>query len=297
MRAGVIRPETNRKTDDGSRLPIGAAIDSYLDWVNHNRSHRTYQTYRYTLDTLLRKSYTKGYVREAERDDMLKFMTDCYKQGLGARTVYDKLVVALQMFKHFGVTKLLRPSDWPDYVETIRPIYEAEEIRLKLQYAEGDDALFIKFLLGSGFRDQESQHVTFRDIDFLNCLGRVTAKPRWGFQPKNHEERAVPVPTPLIEQLLALKRRRDAFDCREVREAIPGAELLQRSLRRRGGERGTRSQELRGVGFSAERPLTTSSLGKVTEQCRREPPLAKALRLPRVCGAIASHPISTREGL
>ena len=83
-------------------------------------------------------------------------------------------------------------------------------MRLMLQYAEGDDALFIKFLLGSGFRDQESQHVTFRDIDFLNCLARVTAKPRWGFQPKNHEERAVPVPTPLIEQLLALKQRRNA---------------------------------------------------------------------------------------
>lgn len=141
---------------------------------------------------------------------MLKFMTDCYKLGLGARTVYDKLVVALQMFKHFGVTKLLRPSDWPNYVETIRPIYEAEEIRLMFQHAEEIEALYMKFLLCSGFRDQESQHVTFRDIDFGSCLVRVTAKPRWGFQPKNHEERAVPLPTLLIEQLLALKQRRNA---------------------------------------------------------------------------------------
>jgi integrase len=210
MRAGVIRADTNPKTDDGSRIQIGAAIDSYLDWINHNRSHSTYRSYSNTLGNLLRKSCTKVYVRETERDEILKFMTDCYKAGLAARTVYDKVVVALQMFKHFGVTNLLRPSDWPNYVETIRPIYVAEEILLMFQHAEEIEALFMKFLLCSGFRDQESQHVTFRDIDFGTCLARVTAKPRWGFQPKNHEERAVPLPTLLIEQLLALKQRRNA---------------------------------------------------------------------------------------
>jgi hypothetical protein len=32
------------------------AIDKYLDFVKHNRAHRSYLTYRYTLDTLLRES-------------------------------------------------------------------------------------------------------------------------------------------------------------------------------------------------------------------------------------------------
>ena len=54
-------------------------------------------------------------------------MTDCYKRGLGQRTVYDKVVVVLQMFKRYGKTRLLEANDWPDYVETIRPIYEAED--------------------------------------------------------------------------------------------------------------------------------------------------------------------------
>lgn len=81
------------------RLTIGAAIDSYLDFIEHHRSPRTYLTYRYTLDTLLLESYRKPYIDQAEREDVLKFMTDCYKRGLGNRTVYDKLVVALQFFK------------------------------------------------------------------------------------------------------------------------------------------------------------------------------------------------------
>jgi integrase/recombinase XerD len=53
---------------------------------------------------VLRQSYTKEYVDQVERLDILNFMTDCYKQGLGSRTAYDKLVVVLQLFKRHGKT-------------------------------------------------------------------------------------------------------------------------------------------------------------------------------------------------
>jgi integrase len=211
MRAGVIRPETPPPKTAADRIRIGIAMDSYLDYVKHQRSPRTYLTYRYTLGTLLRKSYTKTYVDEVEREDILKFMTDCYKLDLSGRTVYDKLVVVLQMFKRFGKTKLIQPSDWPDYVEKIRPIYDPEEIRAMLHHAEDDEAIFLKFMVGSGFRDREAQHVTWRDIDFHNSLVRVTAKPVFGFRPKNWEERAVPLPTALVDQLRAFKGRRKAL--------------------------------------------------------------------------------------
>jgi integrase/recombinase XerD len=124
MAAGMIRPETRPVSHKPAQVPIGAAIDKYLDYIDHHRSRRTYQTYRYTLDKLLRQSYTKTYIEEVDREDILKFMTDCYRKNLGRRTVYGKLVVVLQMFKRYGKTKLIEPSDWPDYVETIRPIYE-----------------------------------------------------------------------------------------------------------------------------------------------------------------------------
>jgi integrase len=67
-----------------------------------------------------------------------------------------------------------------DYVEKIRPIYEPEEIQAMLHHANQDGAIFLKFMIGSGFRDREAQHVTWRDIDFHNSLARVTAKPIWG---------------------------------------------------------------------------------------------------------------------
>jgi len=200
MRAGVIEHRTAPALGAApGHIRVVAAIDNYLDFVKHHRAERTYLTYRYTLDTLLRESCTTPYVEDVSREDIVKFMTDCYKRGLGGRTVYDKLVVVLQMFKRYGKTKLIEANDWPDYVEKIRPIYEPEEIQAMLRHAGEDEAIFLKFMIGSGFRDQEAQHVTWRDIEFHISLVRVTAKPIWAFKPKNWEERAVPLPTALVD--------------------------------------------------------------------------------------------------
>jgi len=217
-KAGVLPTGTN--TDDHQGLPSAnrnerltsdTAIQEYLGYIRAHRGERTYKSYRYTLDTLLRASYTKPYVDLVAREDILSFTTFCYERGLSPRTVYDKLVVVLQFFKRNGKTRLIESDDWPKYVETIRPIYEPEEIEGMLRVATDHESILLKFLLASGFRDREVRCVLFRDIDFRNSLVRVTAKPRWKFEPKNHEERAVPVPTKLIEQLRKIKEARNAL--------------------------------------------------------------------------------------
>ena len=178
--------------------------------VQAKRSHRTYISYRYTLKKLLVPSYEKNSVDQVSREDILAFMTRCYEVGLGHRTVYDKLVVVLQLFKRQGKSGLITSSDWPKYVETIRPIYEPEEIQSLFKHATEEEAIFLKFMLGSGFRDQEGQHVCWRDLDFRHSQVRVTAKALWDFRPKNWEERVVPLPSALIDQLRRLK---DSTQC------------------------------------------------------------------------------------
>ncbi|HZL29097.1 MAG TPA: hypothetical protein VFC39_21400 [Acidobacteriaceae bacterium] len=118
------------------------------------RKPRTHLTYRYTLDTLLRAAYKKKYVEDATRDDVLDFITYWYEQELGARTVYDKVVTVLQLFKKHGRSGLVEKGDWPNYVDTIRPVYEPEELVTMFQAATDDEATLLKFVLGSGFRDQ-----------------------------------------------------------------------------------------------------------------------------------------------
>ena len=99
---------------------------------------------------------------------MLDFMTYCYEQGLGARTVYDKVVTVLQLFKKHGRSGLMEKGDWPNYVDTIRPVYEPEELVAMFRAATDDEATLLKFVLGSGFRDQEIRYVEWKDIDFRN---------------------------------------------------------------------------------------------------------------------------------
>jgi integrase/recombinase XerD len=50
-----------------------------------------------------------------ERGDILKFMRDMFDEGLVARTVYDRLVTVLQLFKRHGHTGLVERSDWPNW--------------------------------------------------------------------------------------------------------------------------------------------------------------------------------------
>jgi integrase/recombinase XerD len=204
----IAAPE--REPEAEPKIPIGTAIDDYLRFVRAHRKPRTYLTYRFTLDTLLRAAYKKKYVEDATRQDVLEFMTYCYEQGLGKRTVYDKVVTVLQLFKRHGRKGLIERGDWPNYVETIRPVYEPEELQAMFRACTEEEATLLKFVLGSGFRDQEIRHAEWRDIDFRNELVRVTAKPEWGFTPKNWEERIVPLPTVLMTRLKALKESRGA---------------------------------------------------------------------------------------
>lgn len=193
------------------KVPIGKAIDDYLRFVRVHRKSRTHLTYRYTLDTLLRAAYKKKYVEDATRQDVIDFMTYCYEQGLGARTVYDKTVTVLQLFKRHGKAGLMERGDWPSYVDTIRPVYEPEELIAMFRVCSENEATLLKFLLGSGFRDQEIRCVEWRDVDFRNHEVRVKAKPHWRFTPKNWEERAVPLPDALIERLKRRKEQRSAL--------------------------------------------------------------------------------------
>jgi integrase/recombinase XerD len=209
IRDGLIagpepEPEVAPKTT------IGDAIDAYLRYVKMQRKPRTHLTYRYTLDTLLRGAYKKKYVEDATRDDVLDFMTRCYELGLGARTVYDKVVTVLQLFKKHGRTGLMEKGDWPKYVDAIRPIYEPEELIAMFNVATEDEADLLKFILGSWFRDQELRYVAYLDLDFRHHLARVTAKAKWGFTPKNWEERTVPLPAGLMERPRKRKERKQA---------------------------------------------------------------------------------------
>jgi integrase len=183
------------------RTTLVAALESYKEYVQYHRSLRTFRTYRPMLDGF-KEFCTKTYIEDVDRQDLLDFATHLKKEGQQGKSIYNKLVVLSQVMKQHGRPKLLQASDWPSFVETVRPIYEDAELAALFKACTRSEEVRFKFYLMSGFRDAEGRFATWRDVDFKHMAVRVTAKPHWGFHPKNWEEREVPVPQKLMEMLL-----------------------------------------------------------------------------------------------
>ena len=199
IRSGIIAP-TEPEQAAPERTTVADALDKYSEYIRYHRSLRTFRTYRPILASF--KTFcAKTYIDEIERADLLDFATHCLKQSQKGKSIYNKLVVLCQVLKQHGRSKLLNASDWPSFVETVRPIYENAEIEKLFSHCPPAEEMRFKFYLMSGFRDAEGRFVTWRDVDFRHSAVRVTAKPHWGFHPKNWEEREVPVPQKLINLL------------------------------------------------------------------------------------------------
>ena len=61
--------------------------------------------------------------------------------------------------------------------------------------------MVFRFFLGSAAREQEVAFTAWNDIDLRNGLWHVRAKPDRGFKPKDYEERTVPLPDVLVNEL------------------------------------------------------------------------------------------------
>jgi integrase/recombinase XerD len=189
-----------------ARLQISAAIKRYLEQIEVCRSRSTFLSYRSILRSFER-FYYRTYLDQVQRRDVLDFVIHLYRQGLCAVTVQSKLIVVLQWLKFFDRPKLLLSNDWPICVEALRPTYEERELEAMFRNTSGRERLLLQFLLASGLRDREVQHLVWRDFDWRDSLVRVTAKPHWHFSPKNAEERVVPLPRILMEQLQEVRKR------------------------------------------------------------------------------------------
>jgi hypothetical protein len=64
--------------------------------------------------------------------------------------------VVLQLFKRHSKSRLIEPNDWADYVETIRPIYQAEEPESMFRVASEYEATLVNFFSGLAFETKKS---------------------------------------------------------------------------------------------------------------------------------------------
>jgi len=196
--------------ENEKRVRLSDAVDAYLKEMEPpQREVTTYSAYKLHLQLFV-ANCTKTYVQDVTREDLLAFIRKVYELGCGSRTARNRVTTVVQLLKANGIQGLLRKRDWPKFVDPMRPMYEAEELKALLAACHDRERVLFLFYLLTGMRKKEVRYCTWRDVDFQNHVVRVTAKPQWGFKPKNKEEREIPIPEALLTELKAHKERQSA---------------------------------------------------------------------------------------
>jgi integrase len=142
----------------------------------------------------------KSYADEICREDLFDFHGSLRKRGCADRTVANKHARIASFLRFAGVDRSILPPP-PRYDETLPTIYTSDEISGVLGAADSYMQLVIGLALKCGLRDQEIMHLEWSDIHRRDRILRVSSKPCYGFRVKDSEERDVPVPDDLLEEL------------------------------------------------------------------------------------------------
>lgn len=148
----------------------------------------------------------KTYLDEIMRSDILKFHSALRKRGCEDRTVANKHDRLKSWLLFAGIDRTVLPPR-PRYEEKLPTIYTSDEISSILGAADPYMSLAIELALKCGLRDQEITYLEWADIDEDSQVVRVRGKEKYRFKVKDSEQREVPIPDDLLEELNAWKEK------------------------------------------------------------------------------------------
>jgi len=187
------------------RLRLNLAINEYLSEVRARRSVRAADRLGWLLCDF-RQSRPRVYLQAITRRDLMWYMAELRERGLADRTIFNRISALATFLRSFGIDGLLSRRDLPRYTEKFVDAYNEVEIAQLLQAGDKRSRTVFGFFLGTGCREQEVAYMTWSDVDLDQKIVRITAKPHWGWRPKDCEERCVPIPAWLVGALKQMKQ-------------------------------------------------------------------------------------------
>jgi site-specific recombinase XerD len=196
------------------RKTIAEAAREYIE-RSSQKARKTFIGYR-TSVKLFVQTCNKTYFDEIRRDDILDylcFLRNCKSSKTGGRfgesTVFNYFLKTMVFLNDRGIGKYVakedwvQKKDWPINVDKRNknkkyPTYLEEEVAAMLQAANGTEEALIRFLLGTGFRIGETAVAEWMDVDWEDKTISVRFKPKFGFKPKDYEERSIVVSDTLL---------------------------------------------------------------------------------------------------
>src|SRR6201997_571191 len=203
---GVPGFETAGET--GKKPALHLAVNKYLEKIEalkKTNTHRKFEAVLYRFPDYFRDRDSIDAISVA---DLTGFVVSLKKDhSLGSNTILHNAVIIAQFLKRHGRSGITRELPLPERITPLVKVYRHEELaHFFAACSDAERPLFATFLL-SGFREQEVMYLHWSDVNFELRTVRVTAKPNLGFYPKRWEDREVPAPVELLEELRKLTRR------------------------------------------------------------------------------------------
>jgi integrase len=222
-------PRLSKSGDTSGRVVIADAAAEYRDeLVTLGKAKYTRQMYINAVDSFV-ASCSKTFIDEIDRKDVLAYIQwmrlnlKVRVPGGQGRTIRNHLTYlgiflakrGVKLIKAKGAAEapgLLFYDDRPKILKKKPKKYDQDTIDKLIEKADLDEKDYLMFLLWSGFRDEEVQYLEWGDFDFKHGTVTCHAKPHFNWKPKDSEERAVGLPTPVLALMKDRKNRSDKND-------------------------------------------------------------------------------------
>ena len=197
---GVSGFEKARETVKKPALQV--AVKTYLEQIEALKKPNTHRKYEAVLERFLDFFHDRASIDAISADDLTRFVVTLKRDhGLGSNTILHNAVIIAQFLKRQGRSGITRELELPERITPLVKVYRHEELaRFFAACSDLERVLFATFLL-TGFREQEVMFLRWSDVNFELRTVRVTSKPELGFYPKRWEDREIPAPVELIDEL------------------------------------------------------------------------------------------------
>jgi integrase len=129
-------------------------------------------------------------------------------QPIGESTVFNYFLKAMVFLNDRGIGKYVvredwvQKKDWPVNVDKRNnkkyATHTEQEVAAMIQVADSVEEALTCFLVGTGFRIGEAAVAEWMDINWEDKTVSVRFKPKFGFKPKDYEERTIAVSDTLL---------------------------------------------------------------------------------------------------
>lgn len=181
---------------------LRSAFDAWLEEVEDSGKHQDTYDAKALVALEFIKSCKAKLLSAVTRQQCLQYINAWLKkQGNDDRTRFNKYLHLRQFLQWHKLEEHLTRKDAPSYSVKDPLAFEDDELSLFWKVCQPYKRLLYSVLLCCGLRLQEIMTLRWVDIIWNEGVIRIQPRPEWGYVPKKHHCRDIPLQDDLLKEL------------------------------------------------------------------------------------------------